>query len=129
MTKCIKKNYRYSICFKQQVVEELRQGLSVSAISRKYGITGSNTVRLWVERYGDPGMLNSVIYIKMRKETDQLKALQQEVRSLKIALADKTFEYDALETLLEVAGIDPAALKKNTGLPRLGAIAAKGGVL
>jgi transposase-like protein len=96
-------------------VEELKAGLSLSAISRKYGIKGSNTVRQWVERYGEPQMLNSVIYVKMRKETDQLKSLQKEVRRLKIALAEKTLAYDALESLLEVAGIDQAALKKTSG--------------
>lgn len=129
MTKCTRKSYRYSLCFKQKVVEEIKQGLSVSEVSRKYGITGGATVKKWVYRYGNPGMLNEIIYVKMRKESDQLKALQQEVRRLKIALADKTLEHDALETLLEVAGIDQAALKKNIGLPRLGAVAEKGGVL
>ena len=129
MTKCTRKSYRYSLCFKQKVVEEIKQGLSVSEVSRKYGITGSDTVKKWVYRYGDPGMLNEIIYVKMRSETDQLKALQQENRRLKIALADKTLEHDALETLLEVAGIDQAALKKNIGLPPLGVVSKKGGVV
>jgi predicted nucleic acid-binding protein len=71
-------------------------------------------VKKWVYRYGDPGMLNEIIYVKMRSETEQLKALRQENRHLKIALADKTLEHDALETLLEVAGIDQAALKKTS---------------
>jgi transposase-like protein len=127
MTKCTKKTYRYSICFKQKVVEEVKAGLSLSAISRKYGIRGGDTVKRWVQRYGDPGMLNEVIYVKMKHETDELKALRKEVQRLKIALADKTLAYDALEVLLEVAGIDQAALKKNTGLPRLGGVIEKGG--
>ena len=127
MTKSTKRYYRYSICFKRQVVEELKGGMSLSAISRKYGIKGGNTVRQWVERYGDPQQINSVIYVKMRKETDQLKSLQKEVRRLKEALADKTLAHDALETLLEVAGIDQAELKKNIGLRRSGAAAKKGG--
>ena len=111
MTKCTRKNYRYSICFKQKVVEEIQQGLSVSEVSRKYGITGSETVKKWVYRYGDPGMLNEIIYVKMRHEADELKALRKEVQRLKIALADKSLSYDALECLLEVAGIDQASLK------------------
>ena len=127
MTKSTKRYYRYSICFKRQVVEELKGGMSLSAISRKYGIKGGNTVRQWVERYGDPQQINSVIYVKMRKETDQLKSLQKEVRRLKEALADKTLAHDALETLLEVAGIDQAELKKNIGLRRSGAATKKGG--
>jgi hypothetical protein len=72
-------------------------------------------------------MLNEVIYVKMRHETDEIKALRKEVQRLKIALADKTLAYDALGTLLEVAGIDQEALKKNTGLPPLGDAGEKGG--
>jgi transposase-like protein len=90
MTKCTGNWYRYSICFKQKVVEELKSGISLSALSRKYGIKGSATVRKWVERYGDPQLLDSVTYVKMRQETEELKAFQKEVRRLKIALADKT---------------------------------------
>lgn len=115
MTKCTRNYYRYSICFKQQVVSEVSQGESLAAISRKYGIKGMTTIKRWVLRYGDPSKLNEVIYVKMRKETDQLRVLQKEVQRLKIALADKTLAYDALESLLEVAGIDRKALKKNIG--------------
>jgi transposase-like protein len=114
--------YRYSICFKQQVVSEVLEGVSLSAISRKYGIRGSTTVKGWVLRYGDPLQLNEVIYVKMRKETDQLKALQKENQRLKLALADKTLAIDALESLLEVAGIDMEGLKKNTGLQPSGSV-------
>jgi hypothetical protein len=74
-------------------------------------------------------MLNEVIYVKMRHETDELKVLRKEVQRLKIALADKTLAYDALEILLEVAGIDQEALKKNIGLPPLSDVTKKGGVV
>jgi transposase-like protein len=127
MTKSTRKCYRYSICFKQKVVEEIRMGLSVAEVSRKYGIKGCNTVRNWVRRYGYPGMLNEVIYVKMRKETDQLKALAQENQRLKLALAEKTLAHDALEILLEEAGINQESLKKNIVLPRLGVVTRKGG--
>ncbi|MDR2042678.1 MAG: helix-turn-helix domain-containing protein [Tannerella sp.] len=127
MSKRPNQNYRYSVCFKQKVVEEVKAGLSITEIMRRYGIGGATTVKRWVQRYGDPSMLNEVIYVKMRKETDQIKVLEQENRRLKIALADKTLAYDALETLLEVAGIDQSALKKNTGLPRSGGVTRKGG--
>jgi transposase-like protein len=90
MTKCTQNYYRYSICFKQKVVEELKSGISAAALSRKYGITGANTVRNRVKRYGDPGMLNEVIYVKMKQETDELKVLRKEVQRLKVALADKS---------------------------------------
>jgi hypothetical protein len=42
---------------------------------------------------------------------------------LKVALADKVLAYDALESLLAVAGIDAEALKKNTGRKPSAAVA------
>jgi hypothetical protein len=51
----------------------------------------------------------------MRHEADELKSLRKEVQRLKIALVDRSLAYDALETLLEVSGIDQAALKKTSG--------------
>jgi transposase-like protein len=38
MTKQARKCYRYSICFKQKIVEEIKQGERLQAVSRKYGI-------------------------------------------------------------------------------------------
>ncbi|MDR0694922.1 MAG: transposase [Prevotellaceae bacterium] len=127
MPKSTKQKYRYSICCKQKVVEEIRTGLSVTEVSLKYGIKGGNTVRNWVRRYGYPGMLNEVIYVKMKKETEELKALHKEVERLKIALADKAMAYDALEILLEEAGIDQESLKKNIGCRSFGVVTKKGG--
>jgi hypothetical protein len=66
MTKSTKKTYRNSICFKQKVVEEIRAG-----VSRKYGIKEANTVRNRVQRYGDQGMLNEVICVKIRNERNR----------------------------------------------------------
>jgi hypothetical protein len=57
-----------------------------------------------VRRYGYQGILNEVIYVKMRKETDQLKALEQKNRHLKLPLTNKTLAYGALGRLLEVSG-------------------------
>ncbi|MDR1886398.1 MAG: transposase [Prevotellaceae bacterium] len=52
MTKEVRKRYRYSICFKQKVVEEIKEGASLHSVSRKYGIRGSNTVRNRIKRLG-----------------------------------------------------------------------------
>jgi transposase-like protein len=94
------------------VVEELKNGLSVSEVQHKYGIRNSSTITRWAKSLGAGSLLNEVIHVKMRNETDELKRLKKEVQRLKIALADKTLAHDALESLLEVAGIDVAALKK-----------------
>jgi hypothetical protein len=43
MSKQVRKHYRYSFCFKQKVVEEIKQGASLPAVSRKYGIRGATS--------------------------------------------------------------------------------------
>jgi len=109
-----KKTYRYSDCFKRKVVEEVSRGSSISQVSRRYGIKGGSTVRSWLKRYGREDLLNEIIYVKMRTESDRIKELEEENRSLKLALADATLACNALEGLVEVAnkhyGVD---LKKN----------------
>ncbi|MDR1985054.1 MAG: transposase [Prevotellaceae bacterium] len=40
------------MCFKQKIVEEIKQGENLQAVSRKYGICGSNTVRNWIKQLG-----------------------------------------------------------------------------
>jgi transposase-like protein len=103
MTKEVRKRYRHSICFKQKVIEEIKEGASLHAVSLKYGIRGPNTVRNWIKQLGQEYLLTEIIYVKMKHEQDEVKTLQKEVQRLKLALADATLERDALESLLEVA--------------------------
>ena len=46
--------YRYSEAFKHQVVRELESGSipSITAAQKKYGITGTVTIKSWLKRYG-----------------------------------------------------------------------------
>jgi transposase-like protein len=127
MPKQVRKQYRYSFCFKQKVVEEIKQGSSLPAVSRKYGIRGATTVKKWVQQLGQGHLLTEIIYVKMKHEQDEVKALQKENQRLKLALADATLERDALESLLEVAnahyGVDMSTLKKNFESRRFGSVA------
>jgi transposase-like protein len=52
MTKSKKSYYRYSICFKEKVVEEVSSGLSISEVCRRYGIKGTSTVQTWIKKFG-----------------------------------------------------------------------------
>ncbi|MDR1984133.1 MAG: transposase [Prevotellaceae bacterium] len=70
MAKQVRKCYRYSICFKQKIVEEIKQGERLQAVSRKYGIRGSNTVRNWIKQLGQDYFLTEIIYVKMKHEQD-----------------------------------------------------------
>src|ERR1700677_4459485 len=109
---------RYSEAFKIQIVGELeREGLSVNAIRRKYGIRGSGTVEIWARKYGN-GTRGKIIRVETPKEIDQLKQLKERVRRLETALSDANIEM-ALERAYtqiacEEAGIqDVGEFKKN----------------
>jgi transposase-like protein len=64
---------RYSICFKEKVVQEVSSGSSISEVSRRYGITGGSTVKNWIKKFGREELLNKVVRIEMKGEQDRLK--------------------------------------------------------
>lgn len=108
---------RYSISFKQKVVKEIEEeGLSYSEVMRRYGITGGETIRKWVIKFGKNHLLNKVVRVEMKGEKDRVKELEAEVKKLKIALADATLAKGALETLIEVVNEHyQTDVKKNLG--------------
>ncbi|MDR1223980.1 MAG: transposase [Tannerella sp.] len=115
MTKRKKTYYRYSICFKEKVVHEVSGGASITEVCLRYGIKGTNTVQRWIERFGQEELLNTEIRIEMKGERDRLKELETEVRSLKIAVAEKTMALDAMEKLVEIASAHYRTdIKKNS---------------
>jgi len=116
MSKNQRTYYRYSNCFKEQVVQEVSSGKRISEVCRLYGIKGTNTVQRWLSKYGRKELLNTVIRVKMRSEDDRIKELESENKRLKIALADAVLAKDVLECLIEEVdsryGTD---VKKNFG--------------
>lgn len=128
MSKQQEKVVRYSSCFKRKVVEEVAGGSSISAVRRRYGIGGCNTVQQWLKRYGREDLLTEIVYVKMRSETDRIKELEQENRRLKLALADAVLAQEALESLVAVANEHyQTDLKKSLGTrPSAGARPQKG---
>jgi transposase-like protein len=116
MTKRQKTYYRYSICFKEQVVQEVASGSSISEVCRRYDIKGAATVQGWIKQFGRDELLNKVVRIEMKGEQDKLKKLEQELKATKIALAEKTMALDAMEALVEIANKHYSTdLKKNFG--------------
>jgi hypothetical protein len=65
MPKSVKTYNRYSICFKEKVVQEVSEGLSISEVSRRYGIKGGATVQSWLKKFGRTELLNKVVRIGM----------------------------------------------------------------
>jgi transposase-like protein len=79
---------QYSEAFKLTVVREVEDhGETFEAVRRKYGIRGSSTLQKWVRRYGR-GIRGKIIRVHTPKEIDELQSLRQEVKRLKLALAD-----------------------------------------
>lgn len=109
---------RYSISFKQKVVKEIEEeGLSISQAKDRYGITGAETIQLWLHKFGRYHLLNRVIRIETMEEKDRIKKLQEENRRLKLELAEKLFEKEIYEKLIEEINKEYATdVKKNFGI-------------
>lgn len=117
MTKQRKTILRYSLSFKQKVVREIEhEGLTISEVRRRYGISGYSTIRRWLIIFGKNDLLNRIVRVEMKGEKDRVKELQAEIKKLKLALADTTIEKHLLETLIDVANEHyHTDLKKNFG--------------
>jgi len=113
---------RYSEAFKLHVVSEIEAGnCTIEGARKKYDIKGSETVQLWLRKYGKNHLLAKVVHVKTPEERDQLKKLKERIRELESALADAHIENLAYKSLIEVAEKEyKLDLKKNFGVKRSG---------
>ena len=79
---------RYSMSFKRQVVSELESGRfdSIGQASEHYGISGSETVRKWLRKFGRNHLCPKVIRVEKPNEQDQVRQLKKQIKQLKEAL-------------------------------------------
>ena len=83
---------------------------------RRYGIKGATTVQQWVRKFGSNDLSNKVVRIETMEEKDRIKQLEQEIKKLKLALADSMLEKRCLEVLIDEANKEyKTDLKKNFG--------------
>ncbi len=117
MTKGSKSIRRYSLSFKRQVVKELEEGGStIEWVRKKYGIKGGSTIQNWISKFGKLHLLNQVIRIETMEEKDRIKHLEQEIKQLKLALADSVLAQRSLEVVIDEANKEfKTDLKKNFG--------------
>lgn len=117
MTKSKRPVLRYSISFKQKVVNEIEQeGLGILEAGRRYGIGGAETINKWLKAFGKQHLLNTVIRVEMKGEKDRMLELENEVKKLKIALAEAYLARDCAEEVIRQAGkIYQTDLKKKFG--------------
>ncbi|MBP9796698.1 MAG: transposase, partial [Chitinophagales bacterium] len=89
---------RYSVSFQHRVVKEIEEeGISISVIKRRYDIRGSETIQKWIRKFGKTHLLNQIIRIETMEEKDRIKKLEEEIKRLKLALADSVLAKDCLE--------------------------------
>ena len=110
---------RYSISFQQKVVREIEEeGLHIEQVRRRYSIKGSETVQKWVRKFGKDHLLKKVVRIETLDEKDRIKQLEQEIKKLKMALADSVLAQKCLEVVIDEANKEYRTdLKKNFGDP------------
>jgi transposase-like protein len=109
--------HRYSISFRQKVVREIEEeGLTIQAAKRRYGIGGGQTIQRWIRRFGKYHLLEKIVRIETMEEKDQIKKMQEEIRKLKLALADSLMAQKCLEAVIKEADKEyKTDLKKSFG--------------
>lgn len=84
--------------------------LSLSAISRKYGIQGESTVRRWLERYGTLNPEDAVLDRRFRSRgslaglEQKIVSLEQRIARLEDRVAEDALKAASLDMLLGMVG-------------------------
>lgn len=111
-----RKVIRYGVGFKRQIVSEFESGASIPELKRKYGIEGAETIQRWIKNFGKTHLLHQVIRVESMEDRDKQKALEEEVKALKMALADSLLANKCLETIIDEADKEyKTDLKKSFG--------------
>lgn len=110
--------YRYSIAFKQQVIEQFESGRfsSINEAKEHYGIRGDYTIQKWLRKYGRNHLCPKIVRVEMPEEKDQIKQLKKQIKQLQEVLgrtqAEKVISDVFLEIACEKLGEDVEEFKK-----------------
>jgi transposase-like protein len=129
---------RYSMSFKQQVVEQLESGCfsSISQAKEYYGITGAQTIKRWLGKYGRNHLCAKVVRVEKPNERNQILELKKQIKQLKEALgqtqAQNVLNQEFLKIACEETGQDLDSFKKKVAIelftePEDGQTSASGG--
>ena len=116
--------YRYSMSFKQQVIEQLEAGRfsSIKEAKEHFGIRGDYTIQTWLRKYGRNHLCPKVIRVEKPDEKNQIRELKKQIRQLKEALgqtqAEKVLGQAFLEIACEQLGEDVDEFKKKADIVR-----------
>jgi len=115
---------RYSVSFKQQVIEHLESGRfgSINEAKEHFGIRGDYTVQRWLQKYGRNHLCAKVVRVEKPDEKNRIRELKKQVRQLKEALgqtqAEKIIGEEFLKIACEQLGQDVDKFKKKAGIER-----------
>lgn len=113
---------RYSSSFKLHVIRELEEGKfsNIAEAMRHYGITGCETIKGWLKRYGKDHLRARVVRVERPDEMNEIQKLRREIKQLKQALghtqAEKVLEQEFLNIACEKMGEDVNEFKKKAGM-------------
>jgi len=116
--------YRYSIAFKQEVIEQFESGRfgSINEAKEHYGIRGAYTIQKWLRRYGRHHLCAKVVRVEKPDEKDEIRALKQQIRQLKEALgqtqAENVLNQEFLKIACEKLGQEVEQFKKKADTRR-----------
>jgi transposase-like protein len=123
MEKQIKKSKVYSESLKQLVLSEVKAGVGITTVAKKYGITGSMTIYKWCKKYGIETVKKEMVELPLEifqtKETaiivsekkenkkpenstdNKLKLLEYELALYKklVEIAKRDYDLDLLKKL------------------------------
>ena len=119
-------NIRYNTAFKHKVVKEIEQGnYTILQASRVYDIS-RRTLYVWIEGLGKDHLINRIVRVEMRNESDRIKALEKEKQALETALAQAHLKIIALESTIESAeALYKLDIKKKSGTKASGRVSKK----
>jgi len=115
---------RYSMGFKQQVIEQLESGRfgSIDEAKEHFGIRGDYTVQRWLQKYGHNHLCAKVVRVETPDEKNRIRELKKQVRQLKEALgqtqAEKIIGEEFLKIACEQLGQDVEKFKKKADTER-----------
>ncbi len=86
--------YRYSDCFKRQVIQDLESGrfASIEAAREHYAIAGKETIQKWLKRFGRNDLRAKVVRVEKPDEADQIRQLKKQIEQLQRALGQTQAE-------------------------------------
>ena len=111
---------RYSESFKLKVVTELEEGKfdNGSQAAKFYNIKGTQTVKLWLQKYGKNHLISKVVRVETCDEKSRIKELELEIKRLKETVVDlscrEVYSRATLQVVCEDYGIDLENVKKNS---------------